>query len=150
MVAVNASATVALHFDRHLVPADRLIRVQPHAEFAAGDASGSRVNASLALGVTRRCCALLGPSPLDEQLDGCRRALDESPIEDAAAARAASRELASRAAATLAVKEGSGSVLMDGHAQRLVREALFLLVFGSRPTVKTALLDLLEAPRTAP
>jgi hypothetical protein len=124
--------------------------VQPYAEFGAGDAGGSRVNASLALGVTRRCCALIGPSPLDDQLDACRRALDESTPEDAAAARAASRELASRAAAALAVADGSGSVLSDRHAQRLGREALFLLVFGSRPTLKTALLDLLETPRSLP
>ena len=41
---------------------------------------------------------------------------------------------------TLAVHTGSRSVLVDEHAQRLVREALFLLVFGSRAPIKAALL----------
>jgi hypothetical protein len=45
------------------------------------------------------------------------------------------------AAAALTVHHGSRAVLMDGHAQRLVREAAFLLVFGSRPGIRTALLD---------
>jgi len=45
-----------------------------------------------------------------------------------------------RAAAALAVREGSRSVTVDQHPQRLAREALFLLVFGSRPGIKSALL----------
>jgi hypothetical protein len=31
-------------------------------------------------------------------------------------------------------------VLLDQHAQRLAREAIFLLVFGSRPVIRDALL----------
>jgi hypothetical protein len=38
------------------------------------------------------------------------------------------------------VQTGSRAVLRDNHAQRLVREAAFLLVFGSRPAIKDALL----------
>jgi hypothetical protein len=34
---------------------------------------------------------------------------------------------------------------VDQHAQRLAREAVFLLVFGSRPAIKTALLHQLRA-----
>jgi hypothetical protein len=34
---------------------------------------------------------------------------------------------------------------VDQHAQRLAREALFLLVFGSRPGIKSALLRRLGA-----
>jgi alkylation response protein AidB-like acyl-CoA dehydrogenase len=45
-----------------------------------------------------------------------------------------------RAAGTLAVRTGSRSVLRDQHAQRLAREAMFLLVFGSRPAIREALL----------
>ncbi|GEM_PF-6081155 len=33
-----------------------------------------------------------------------------------------------------------GSVTVEAHPQRLTREALFLLVFGSRPGIKSALL----------
>jgi hypothetical protein len=49
-----------------------------------------------------------------------------------------------RAATTLTVATGARAVLRDHHAQRLVREAMFLLVFGSRPPIKSALLDLLS------
>jgi hypothetical protein len=57
-----------------------------------------------------------------------------------AEARAAAAELAVRAAAALAVRDGSRSVAVDQQVQRLAREALFLLVFGSRPGIKSALL----------
>jgi hypothetical protein len=62
-----------------------------------------------------------------------------------AQARAAASELAVRAAAALAVQVGSRSVSVDQDAQRLVREAMFLLVFGSRPGIKSALLRRLGA-----
>ena len=62
-----------------------------------------------------------------------------------AEARAAASELAVRAAAALAVGDGSRSVTVDHHPQRLAREALFLLVFGSRPGIKSALLRRLGA-----
>ena len=55
-----------------------------------------------------------------------------------AAARAAASELALRAAA-LTVRDGASAITVDAHAQRLAREALFLLVFGSRPGIKTEL-----------
>ena len=40
---------------------------------------------------------------------------------------------------------GSRSVLTDHHAQRLYREAGFLLVFGTRPAIKQELLGRLAA-----
>jgi hypothetical protein len=57
-----------------------------------------------------------------------------------AEARAAASDLAVRAAAALAVRDGSRSATVDQQVQRLAREALFLLVFGSRPGIKNALL----------
>jgi hypothetical protein len=99
------------------------------------------MNGSLALGVTLRCCRLLGPGQLDHELDACRAALDvAADVGAMSQARAAASELAVRAAAALAVHEGSKAVMPDQHAQRLSREALFLLVFGSRPPIKAALL----------
>jgi hypothetical protein len=53
--------------------------------------------------------------------------------------------LAVRAAAALAVREGSRSAQADQPVQRLAREATFLLVFGSRPGIKSALLRRLGA-----
>jgi hypothetical protein len=34
---------------------------------------------------------------------------------------------------------GASAITVDAHAQRLAREALFLLVFGSRPGIKAEL-----------
>ena len=62
-----------------------------------------------------------------------------------ALARAEASELAVRATAALTVRDGSNSITTDSHAQRLAREAVFLLVFGSRPAIKAALLRKLGA-----
>jgi hypothetical protein len=64
-----------------------------------------------------------------------------------AEARAAAAELAWRAAGALVVAQGSRSLLPMRHAQRLLREAAFLQVFGSRPALRDALLGRLTAPR---
>jgi alkylation response protein AidB-like acyl-CoA dehydrogenase len=140
MVAVPASGTVTARFAGHFVPDERVLARQPLAEFAAQDARGLRLNGSLALGVLARCRTLLGPSGLDEQADACRAALDEAAPGRLPAARAAAAELAMRAATALLVQVGSRGILLDQHAQRLVREAMFLCVFGSRPPIRAALL----------
>jgi alkylation response protein AidB-like acyl-CoA dehydrogenase len=103
---------------------------------------------SLALGLVSRCVRLLGPGPLGDELAACRDLLDDAITADAVAmteARATASELAVRAAAALAVRDGSRSVTVDQHVQRLAREALFLLVFGSRPGIKSDLLRRLGA-----
>jgi alkylation response protein AidB-like acyl-CoA dehydrogenase len=146
LTAVDASNTVRIDFDGLVVPAERLLSIAPY------DPAGSlgarlRMNGSLALGVARRACTLLGPSPLDDELVHRRRALDTAADDAMADARAAASELALQAAAALVVHAGSRAVRTDEHAQRLVREALFLLVFGSRPPIKEALLAALLTPR---
>lgn len=153
MVAAAASGTVTARFAGHFVPAGRVLGTQPLAEFAAQDAQGLRMNGSLALGIITRCQALLGPSGpsgpsrLDEQAKACRAGLDQATAEEMPAARAAAAALAMRAATMLLVHVGSQGILLDQHAQRLVREAMFLCVFGSRPPIKAALLAQLEAGR---
>ena len=143
LAAVNASVTVRLDFDGVVVPAGRL------ASQEAFDPAGSlrpdrlRVNGSLALGVVARCARLLGPGPLDDELAACRTHLDDAitaGTEVMAEARAAASALAVRATAVLAVRDGSRSITAGQHPPRLAREALFLLVFGSRPPIKSALL----------
>ena len=145
LVAVNASRTATLTFTGHHVPAGRFVRSQPFQEWQATEASGSRLNGGLALGVASRCVRLLktGPAPLQSELDTCRRALLDADEAALPRARAAASELAMRAAITLTVQTGSRSVLLDDHAQRLVREASFLLVFGTREKIRTALLETL-------
>jgi alkylation response protein AidB-like acyl-CoA dehydrogenase len=148
LAAVNASVTVRLGFDGVLVPGERMAGQAPFDPAEGLRPDRLRVNGSLALGLVRRCTRLLGPGPLDDELVACRQHLDDALSEgpDAIAeARAAASELAVRATAALAVRDGSKSIMVDQHAQRLVREAQFLLVFGSRPAIKSALLRRLGA-----
>jgi len=152
LVAVQASATVNLTYTGHRVPAGRLVHTVPYREWSSGDAGGSALNGFLALGVAGRCARLLdgsGRSDLASALradaDTCRDALLRADAATVPAARAAVSELAWRAAAQLTAQTGARSVLRDNQAQRLVREAAFLLVFGSRPAIRDALL-----PRLGP
>jgi alkylation response protein AidB-like acyl-CoA dehydrogenase len=148
LAAVNASATVRLRFDGVAVPGERFVSQVPVDPAASVRPDRLRVDGSLALGVTGRCCRLLGPGPLDDELAACRQRLDAALAADTATmaqARAVASELAVRAAAALAVRDGSQAVTADAHAQRLAREALFLLVFGLRPAIKSALLRRLGA-----
>jgi hypothetical protein len=72
---------------------------------------------------------------------GVARRLADAVLFPAAAAA----DLALRAAAALVVETGSRAAVRHGHPERLAREALFLLVFGSRPAIKAELLARLGA-----
>ena len=146
LAAVDASVTVRLGFDGVVIPQERFVDQVAFDPAVSVQPAGLRLNGSLALGVARRCSRLLGAGPLDDEVDACRERLDAALGQDPApmaAARAAAAELALRAA--LAVRDGGHAVAVDQHAQRLAREAVFLLVFGSRPGIKSALLQLLGA-----
>ena len=143
LAAVNASVTVRLGFDAVFVPAERQAGQGPFDPAESLRPDRMRVNGSLALGLVRRCARLLGPGPLDDELAACRERLDDAITagpDVMAEARATASELAVRAAAALAVRDGSRSAAVDQQVQRLAREALFLLVFGSRPGIRSALL----------
>ena len=84
---------------------------------------------------------MLGSVTLMAQIDTARACLDTAGVDEMPAARAGASELCWRAATELVVGTGGRSVLRDQHAQRLAREALCLLVFGSRPAIKTELLS---------
>jgi len=145
MVAVMASRTVHASFHDYFVPAERITGSVPLHEWQVKDAAGLRSNGSLALGVAARCCALIGPGPLDSELIRAREALNTASAQAMPAARAAAAELAMRAAAALVVASGSRSILASSQAQRLAREALFLLVFGTRPAIKEHLSRMLRS-----
>ena len=146
MVAVMASSTVQLSFAGHHVPPERVTATLPFAQWPSRDAAGLRANGSLALGLAARCCELIGPGPLDEQVAQGRTALDSACLHAMPGARAAACELALRATAVLVVSQGSSAILAGQDAQRLAREALFLLVFGSWPPIRQALGALLTRP----
>jgi alkylation response protein AidB-like acyl-CoA dehydrogenase len=146
--AVDASVTVRLGFDGVMIPQERFVDQVPFDPAASVQPAGLRLNGSLALGLACRCCRMLGPGPLDDEVTACRDRLDAALGADPATmaeARAAASELALRAAAALAVRDGGNAVTVDEHAQRLAREAVFLLVFGSRPGIKSALMQRLGA-----
>jgi alkylation response protein AidB-like acyl-CoA dehydrogenase len=149
LAAVNASRTVHIRLSRHFVPDARVAGTSPYSDWPARDAAGLRLNGSLALGLADRCCRLGGLDALRTELDSCRDALDRAGPAAMPAARAAAAELAMRAAAALMVAVGARGVVAGEHAERLVREAAFLLVFGSRPGIRHALLERLAGARDA-
>jgi hypothetical protein len=140
LVAVDASVTVTAHFAALSVPADRLVRVEPYSPDRYNVPDVLRQNGYLALGVAGRCCRLLGPTPFDAELTACRERLGHADEPGIAPARAAAAEPALRAAAALVVDSGSRAAIRHEHPERLAREALFLLVFGTRPPIRAALL----------
>ena len=137
--ALNASRTVRLRFEDLVVPHERFLGQEPHA-LVHNSSERLRLNGSFPLGVIKRCCTLLGPSPLDDELRVCRERLDSANEATISAARAAACELAVRAAHVLAVSRGSRAALAGDVAERLSREAALLLVFASRAPIKEALL----------
>jgi hypothetical protein len=136
LTAMKASSTVQLAFKEFHIPNSRYTPGLERPE-------GLRVNGSLALGVTRRCCELLGPTSLDEELRRCREDLDAFQTKDIAVSRARAAGLAVRASHVLAVARGSRSAISGDVAERTTREAALLLVFASRPAIKEALIDLM-------
>jgi hypothetical protein len=146
LAALNATATVRVMFSGLTVGADRVTDVHPASGETAPEAL--RLHASLALGVTSRCCRLLGPTPLDGDLARLRADLDQLG-PGILAARAAAGALAMRAAAALMASRGSKSLLVSDHAQRLMREAAFTLVYALRPASRSSLLSSLGAVELA-
>lgn len=144
MVAANATGTVEAKFTHHFAPQERIVSTEPYVPAPTYD-GGGRINGSLSLGVAARCCHMIGPGPLDEELIARRDQLDAATDEIMAEARAAATELALRAAAALSVHAGSSALLLDHHPQRLLREAMFLLNFGTRPAIRSKLLRRLNA-----
>jgi alkylation response protein AidB-like acyl-CoA dehydrogenase len=140
--AMNASSTVRLVFSDFRIPRTLFVGVQPYAP-GLERPEGLRVNGSLALGIARRCCELLGPTPLDDELRRCRDDLDACETTDIYVSRARAAELAARAAHVLAISRGSQSAISGDIAERTTREAALLLVFASRPAIKGSLLDLM-------
>lgn len=141
LAALNASGTVTLHFDDDPVADERVIGLQPFEEWQRRDREGLRLNGSHALGVASRCARLLESPLLLDAVDTARNQLDTADADALPAARARASWLAMRCAERLVVSGGGRSLLPTSHAQRLAREALFLLVFGQTPAIRAALLE---------
>lgn len=152
LAAVDASSTVLLQLDAHPVPAERVLWREGYAEWRSRDAAGLGTNGALAIGVAARCASLLaakdapGAEALIDEIDRCRHRLVSAPPDGIVAARAACSLLAVRAATALVVAGGGRSVEVADPAQRLAREAMFLLVFGQTRDIRAAQLQQLHAP----
>lgn len=158
LAATDAASSVAVRCDGVVVPAERVVAVEDRAGWLAADQRGLAMNAALSLGLTRRAVALLdgtdGPGrAFAEQLDETRaRVVAADPRRtptadgaDLADRRADAALLAWQAAAAVATTIGGGGLARGAAAERLVREAHFCLVFGTRPEIRAAQLERLEA-----
>lgn len=144
LAAVNASSTVTVLFEDHFVSGDRVTVIEPHREWMVRDAAGLRINGSLAIGVADRCLTLLGDSGdgLADELGRRRASLDAaSPGAEMARARAEASAFALRCSAAALAQGGGRGIVREHHAQRLAREALFLLVQGQTAAIKSAQLE---------
>lgn len=148
LVAMGATGTVAVTFRDHFVSADRVLSRQALAEWIANDGSVPtiRVHGALATGVAARGCALLGRADHDDELAAARGELTTAGAagnrERLLAARAWMLDLAVRTSSALVATRGGRALLLDDHAQRLAREALFLLVFAQTDEMRAAQLRL--------
>jgi alkylation response protein AidB-like acyl-CoA dehydrogenase len=146
LVAVDASVTVTAEFAGVAVAGQRLVAVEPYSPDRYNAPDVLRQNGFLAVGVAGRCCRLLGATPFDAELTACRDRLARADATGIAGARAAAADLALRAAAALVVQAGSRAAVRHEDPERLAREALFLLVFGTRPPIRAALLTRFGVP----
>lgn len=144
LAAVQASQTVTLFFDRHPVPAGRVTSDEPYDQWRSRYDLGLRSNGSLALGVAQRSVRLLRELPdapdLTPELDRIRQRLNDASIAAMPAARAEASSFAASTSAKLVAATGGRAITLSEHAQRLAREALFLLVQGQTPQIRSHLL----------
>ena len=84
------------------------------------------------------------------EVEDAREALDAAERRRAAARAGPRRAPGWGAAGALTVDQGSRAVLADDHPARLVREAQFVLVFGTRASIRDELLGALAGPEARP
>ncbi|MFP5362570.1 MAG: acyl-CoA dehydrogenase family protein [Thermoleophilia bacterium] len=144
LAALNGTQTVALEFHTVRVSAMAVVCVEPLPPWEAAGAA-VRANGAYSIGVADRCARIAGEPWMQAALQACRAALEDSADGDELAqARADAALLAHRLASHLVAARGSSALDVREHAQRLAREAIFLLAFGQRPAIGQALLERLE------
>ncbi len=148
LFAGGATQTVALAIDGLVIPDDRIVSRVSRAQFMANQNFGSRLNATLPLGIAGRCIRLLetlghggAATALRANADGVRDRLDAGLADSSAllAARADGAELAVRAATALVAATGGPALTSTSTAQLLARNATFMVVAASRPELKELL-----------
>lgn len=145
LAAVDSSVTVELHFDGHVVGDDDVVEVIDYEDWLSFYRTGLRTNGALMLGVAGRALKLLGPTPLDAELDAARTALHAAEVDEMPDRRAQVGYVGIRATSALVSSVGGRAITLAHHAQRLAREALFLLVQGQTAEIRAGHLHRLGA-----
>ncbi|WP_167098345.1 acyl-CoA dehydrogenase family protein [Mycobacterium sp. DL592] len=150
LFVADASQTVALELEGLFIPDERITSRVSRADFMTNQNYGSRLNATLPIGLVGRCVRLLDDAGEAAAANALRaeaaavRARLDAGLGDASAllrARSDGCELATRAAGALVAARGGPSLLRSDPAQLLARSALFTLVAASRPELKRSLID---------
>ncbi len=149
LAAIDSAVTVELSFDNHPVSEKSVTAVEAFSDWAEKYRHGLRSNGSNPLGVASRATKLLGPSPLDQQLSDARSRINSATSEELPEARAVLGDLCVRATSALVATVGGSALFVEQQAQRLAREALFLLVQGQTPQIKHHHLKLLTGNRAS-
>ena len=150
LAAVDSSVTVELHFDGHVVSDNDVVEVIDYEDWLSFYRTGLRTNGALMLGVAGRALRLLGPSPLDAELEAARTALHAAEVDEMPDRRAQVGYVGIRATSALVSSVGGRAITLAHHAQRLAREALFLLVQGQTAEIRVGHLRRLGATAEQP
>ena len=152
LVAMRGTSTVSVHLDDVFVADVDVVLVEPVGEWRASDAERTADVSPAVFGVTGECVRRLdgdAASYLAAELDDLRaRAYGlqdaHGARDERVAVRAQAHALALRASAALVAAGAGRSMLAGNPAQRLAREALFLLVQGQDAQVRAAQLSALS------
>lgn len=119
LVAADATSTVSLRFQDLFVPNEMIVSTVARKDFLTGQSFGSRLNATLPLGLAKRSCRLLaeyGQVDLAAELDAERLAVHKrldagmTDLPTMIAVRADGSHLALRAATSLVAAAGGRAV----------------------------------------
>jgi alkylation response protein AidB-like acyl-CoA dehydrogenase len=138
LAALDSSSTVRLRVDGLAVPASRIVGRQLYSEWRAGEVPGLARSGFLAIGVAQRCVRLLGDQAgdLSRIVDHARRRLLEVDRDSVVTARVEASVTSLRAATALVAAGGGRSIEVNQPAQRLAREAMFLVVFAQTEEIR--------------
>ena len=162
LMAMGGTSTVRVHVRDLAVADDEVVLVEPLTTWRVADAAKTVDVNPAVFGVTREAVARLRrlaadrddpdaaglAQAVDAELTDLRASaydlVDSVPagerVADRLAVRAAAHVLACRATAGLLAAGAGRAIARDAPAQRLAREALFLLVQGQTPPVRAATL----------
>ena len=153
LVAMRGTSTVSVHLGDVFVNDADVVLVEPLDEWRANDAERTADVSPAVFGVTSECVRRLGDAgaAFAVQVDELRATAyglqdGQGPRAERIAVRAQAHALALRASAALVAAGAGRSMLAGNPAQRLAREALFLLIQGQDAEIRAAQISALSAP----